>query len=126
MKANWARFDRTVRDLIASVDQDSACDVVGEPAWLALDRPLPPHIRRAAESVPATPAILWDLDALAQHATWLSEAFRAVGIELNLAMKACATPAVLSCLAGLGFGCDVASRYELAVAQRQRFREVSA
>lgn len=74
-----------------------------------------------------TPSLVYDLDGLRRSVELLAGDIAAVGAaELNLALKACHTPAVLKFLAGLGMGADVASTGELALAVEAGFPRITA
>ncbi|CAA9500562.1 MAG: hypothetical protein AVDCRST_MAG85-1724 [uncultured Solirubrobacteraceae bacterium] len=84
------------------------------------------HLATAAQTV-ATPALIYDLDAVDEIVRRLALDVSLVPrARLNVALKACHTPAVLQRLAGLGLGCDVASVGELALASAAGFDEISA
>jgi diaminopimelate decarboxylase len=74
-----------------------------------------------------TPALVYDLPGLRAGAPALRrDNARVPGAALNLALKACHTPALLREIAALGLGCDVASPGELALALDCGFGEISA
>nr|BAO20196.1 putative diaminopimelate decarboxylase [Sphaerisporangium sp. SANK 60911] len=122
----WQRFETTVATLRADAERPDAKAVEGEPGWLPLETPLPARVRAAAEALPRTPALLWDLEGLRRHALHLVEVFGAYGIDVNLAMKSCSSVEVVRTLAELGLGADAASVYELEWAREAGFREISA
>ncbi len=75
----------------------------------------------------ATPALVYDLDGLRRSVEILVGDLAGVeGAELNLALKACHTTAVLDFLAGLGLGADVASTGELRLARAAGFGRLTA
>jgi diaminopimelate decarboxylase len=81
---------------------------------------------QAASTVP-TPALIYDFDALAHTARVIQVDIGIIpDARLNLALKACHTPAVLAWIASLGLGCDVASVGELRLALNAGFDEISA
>ncbi|GAA3018359.1 diaminopimelate decarboxylase [Kitasatospora albolonga] len=74
-----------------------------------------------------SPALLYDLDNLRRSVELLRADVEGVGpAELNLALKACHTPRVLTFLASLGLGADVASVGELTLAVLAGFRRITA
>ena len=74
-----------------------------------------------------TPALVYDLPGIRAGATTMRrDVARLPDAGLNLALKACHTPAVLREMASLGLGCDVAGPGELALALECGFAEVSA
>lgn len=74
-----------------------------------------------------TPALVYDLPGIRAGARTLRrDVARIPDAGLNLALKACHTPAVLRAVAALGLGCDVASAGELDLALACGFGEVSA
>lgn len=74
-----------------------------------------------------TPALIYDLDGIRQSVELLVSDVAVVGdAELNLALKACHTPAVLRFLAELGIGADVASTGELQLALDAGFVRLTA
>ncbi|MCX4966448.1 hypothetical protein OHA98_16720 [Streptomyces sp. NBC_00654] len=74
-----------------------------------------------------SPALVYDLDNLQRSVEILKEDLaRVEDAEVNLALKACHTPRVLSFLAGLGLGADVASVGELELAVGAGFRRITA
>jgi diaminopimelate decarboxylase len=107
--------------------------IVDAPEWSppAVDRaPLisspPERLFRCAELVD-TPALIYDLPGVTATVRRMREDIEVVpGAKLNVALKACHTPAVLGHLAGLGLGCDVASVGELQLAHAAGFTEISA
>jgi diaminopimelate decarboxylase len=70
-----------------------------------------------------TPVVLYDLPRLRRTATVLSELCQPFG-DCCFAVKANRHPRVLSELAGCGFGADIASAAELALAQNAAFSPV--
>jgi diaminopimelate decarboxylase len=74
-----------------------------------------------------TPSLAYDLDGLRRSVDLLAGDVGGVAVaELNLALKACHTPRVLSFLAGLGIGADVASSGELELAVDAGFPRITA
>ncbi|MDE1671494.1 diaminopimelate decarboxylase family protein [Nocardia gipuzkoensis] len=95
---------------------------VGEP----LVSPPSSRLLNCAEHV-ATPALIYDLPGINAAVRRMREDIEAIpGAALNLALKACHTPAVLHHFAQLGVGCDVASVGELLLAAMVGFQEISA
>ncbi|MBE3001062.1 hypothetical protein IDM40_20545 [Nocardiopsis sp. HNM0947] len=75
----------------------------------------------------ATPALIYDLPGIrAGVETMRRDVSLIPDAGLNLALKACHTPAVLREAAALGLGCDVASPGELDLALNAGFAEISA
>jgi diaminopimelate decarboxylase len=88
----------------------------------------PPRERlfRCAEQV-GTPALLYDLPGIDDTVRRMREDIGTIpGAALNIALKACHTPAVLAHLAAAGTGCDVASPGELDLALAAGFGEITA
>ncbi|WP_134765083.1 hypothetical protein [Nocardioides sp. 1609] len=74
-----------------------------------------------------SPALVYDLDGLRRSVELLlTDVSTVEGAELNLALKACHTPAVLRFLADLGVGADVASTGELRLAREAGFGRFTA
>lgn len=95
----------------------SAAPLVGAPGDGLLD-----HLK----GLPSR-TLLYDLDGLRRSVSLLArDVATAPGAELNLALKACHTPRVLSFLAGLGLGADVASVGELELAVSAGFSRITA
>jgi diaminopimelate decarboxylase len=126
MRGEWASYERRVQDLVATAAESDEPAIEGEMGWLPLQQPLARRIEEAAERIPSTPVILWDLDILVRRTRELAAVFGKFGITLNFAMKACSTTGVLSRLADLGVGCDVASMFEFEIARQLAFREITA
>lgn len=79
-----------------------------------------------AEDVP-TPALVYDFPGITASILRMQSDLSLMGAaRLNFAVKACHTSAVLSHIAGLGLGADVASVGELDLARKARFDEISA
>lgn len=87
---------------------------------------LPPErLFRCTEWV-STPALIYDLPGITETLQRMRADIETVpGAKLNVALKACHTPAVLAHLAGLGLGCDVASVGELELATVAGFVEIT-
>lgn len=80
----------------------------------------------AAEAV-ETPALIYDICGVRHLVREMSADISMIeGAQLNVALKACHTPAILSELSDLGLGCDVASIGELRLAQGAGFKEITA
>src|SRR5882757_4012716 len=86
----------------------------------------PPELLfRCAERVD-TPALIYDLPGITDTVRRMRADIETVpGARLNIALKACHTPAVLAHLARLGMGCDVASVGELDLAESAGFTEIT-
>ncbi|HJE59999.1 MAG TPA: hypothetical protein K8V84_16045 [Nocardiopsis listeri] len=74
-----------------------------------------------------TPALIYDLPGIRAGVEAMRHDVALIpDAGLNLALKACHTPAVLGEMAALGLGCDVASPGELDLAVNAGFAEISA
>ncbi|MFE6308618.1 diaminopimelate decarboxylase family protein [Nocardiopsis sp. NPDC057823] len=79
-----------------------------------------------AEDLP-TPALVYDLPGIRAGVRAMARDIALIpDARLNLALKACHTPALLREMAALGLGCDIASPGELDLALAAGFTEVSA
>ncbi|WP_433728177.1 hypothetical protein ACQP2Y_14275 [Actinoplanes sp. CA-051413] len=96
-------------------------------------RPVPPLVRfpdaamfRYALELP-TPSLVYDLKGLRHSVGMLAADVATVhGAQLNVALKACHTIGILSELAGLGLGADVASVGEYELARAAGFARITA
>lgn len=88
--------------------------------------PPPPALLRCAAEV-ETPALIYDIPGVYQTIRRLQGDIEDVvpDSRLNIALKACHTPAVLARFAAWGLGCDVASVGELELALATGFTEIS-
>jgi len=122
--ASWDSYNRGLRALRAQAGQVQGA--AAGPPFTPLADPPPAHILAAAAELGSTPAILWDIAGLRRRAGTLSRLAGSHGLGLNVAVKACRTIGVLTLLAGLDLGADVASTAEWAVARTAGFRRISA
>jgi len=126
LTAAWAGFTEELATLSTALGVEDFRNTGDGRPFDALGQPPAPHVLAAARAVDRTPAILWDLAGLRGRVDRLGRLVGAYGLELNAAVKACRTPAVLVLLAGAGLGADVASMAELGCAQRAGFGRISA
>ncbi|MET7869461.1 hypothetical protein [Streptomyces cyaneofuscatus] len=73
-----------------------------------------------------TPAIIWDVDKLERNVLWIRDLLREYGFGLNVGLKACPNPKILSLLSGWGLHADAMTMGEYRLAKEVGFGLVSA